>query len=63
MLEIEGQFINQLAKPKRTKKKKMMSTSKKRNQLPSAPVASAAAAPLLYKDDIINGLRTQIKQQ
>jgi len=63
MLEIEGQF----ARPKRTKKKKVMYTytytSKKRNQLPSAPVASAAAAPLLYKDDIINGLRTQIKQQ
>jgi hypothetical protein len=58
MLEIEGQF----ARPKRTKKQKMMPTSTKRSQLPSAPVA-AAAAPLLYKDDIINGLRTQIKQQ
>jgi hypothetical protein len=57
MLEIEGQF----ARPKRTNKKKMISTSKKRSQLPYAPVA--AAAPLLYKDDIINGLRTQIKQQ
>jgi hypothetical protein len=57
MLEIEGQF----ARPKRTNKKKMISTSNKRNQLPYAPVA--AAAPLLYKDDIINGLRTQIKQQ
>jgi hypothetical protein len=59
MLEIEGQLF----KPARSKKKKMIATSKKRNQLPSAPVASAAAAPLLYKDDIINGLRTQIKQQ
>jgi hypothetical protein len=58
MLEIAGQ----LAKPARSKKKKTISTSKKRNE-PSAPVASAAAAPLLYKDDIINGLRTQIKQQ
>jgi hypothetical protein len=62
MLEMEGQF----GKPRRSNKKKTSRTRKRRwpinHQLAPSPVASVAA-PLLYKDDIIKGLRTQIKQQ